>query len=340
MDVFKPPEGLNLTGNVAENWQRFKQRVELYLRATETTKRTDEQRAAILLHVAGLDAIEVYNTFTFAPEEKQDYQTVLKKFKEYCMPRRNETYERYVFRSRKQESGEPFEKFVRELQLKVKSCNFSTLSDSMVRDQIVCGVTDKKLRERLLREDLTLEKAIQLGKAYEVLQAQNETLDGPRRVDTVDKKKRAEMHERKVQPTGKNCPKCDRKHDPRKCPAYNKKCNKCHRMNHFAVCCKTKSSVDEVKEQDDSDFAVLQVSACKTNKGDEWLVKALVANKEVELKVDTGSQANLLPSSLFQKLHKTASLKPSISVLKSYNDSVIAHQGKALLEVKLKGKSA
>lgn len=111
-------------------------------------------------------------------------------------------------------------------------------------------------------------------------------------------------------------------------------------MNHFTLRCKTKSSVDEVKEQDDSDFAVLQVSTCKAKKGDGWLDKALVANKEVELKVDTGSQANLLPSSLFRKLHKTASLKPTMSVLKSYNDGVIAHQGKALLEVKLKGKSA
>ncbi|CAN7939958.1 unnamed protein product [Ixodes hexagonus] len=109
MDVLKPLEGLNLTGNVAENWQRFRQRVELYLRGAETTKRTDEQRAAILLHVAGPDAIGVYNTFTFAPDIKQDYQTVLKKFEDYCMPRKNETYEMYVFRSRKQESGEPFE---------------------------------------------------------------------------------------------------------------------------------------------------------------------------------------------------------------------------------------
>ncbi|CAN7949222.1 unnamed protein product [Ixodes hexagonus] len=262
MDVLKPPEGLNLTGNVAENWQRFRH-VELYLRATETTKRTDEQRAAILLHVAGPDAIEVYNTFTFAPDEKQDYQTVQKKFENYRMPRKYETYERYVFRSQKQESGEPFEQFVRELQLKVKSCNFSTLSDSMVRDQMVCGVTDKKLRERLLREeDLTLEKAIQLGKAYEGLQAQNEILDGPRRVDAVDKRKRPDRHERKAQ-TGKICSKCDQNLEPRKCPAYKKKC---HRMNHFTVCCKTKALVDEVKEQDDSDFAVLQISTCKTKK--------------------------------------------------------------------------
>ncbi|KAM7307302.1 uncharacterized protein ISCGN_010938 [Ixodes scapularis] len=96
MDVLEPPEGLNLTGNIAENWQWFR-RVELYPRATDTTMRTDKQRTAILLHAAVPDAIEVYNTFTFALEEKQDYQTVLKKFEEYCMPQKNETYKRQVF---------------------------------------------------------------------------------------------------------------------------------------------------------------------------------------------------------------------------------------------------
>lgn len=43
-------------------------------------------------------------------------------------------------------------------------CNFGDLKDSMVRDQLVYGTKDKKLRSCLLREiDLSLSKAIDWG---------------------------------------------------------------------------------------------------------------------------------------------------------------------------------
>lgn len=74
----------------------------------------------------------------------------MNKFELYCTPKSNETYERYVFRTRMQAEGESFESFYRDIQLKAQSCNFSTLSDSFIRDQIVYGVVDKTLRKRLL----------------------------------------------------------------------------------------------------------------------------------------------------------------------------------------------
>ena len=43
------------------------------------------------------EAIEVYNTFTFDPEEdKNKLDAVLKQFDEHCLAKKNETYERYV----------------------------------------------------------------------------------------------------------------------------------------------------------------------------------------------------------------------------------------------------
>lgn len=89
--------------------------------------------------------------------------TIVKALEEYCMPRCNETFERYVLRSRQQLEGEPFKQFLRDIQLKAQTCNFGELKDSMVRDQIVCRIVDKKLRARLLQEkDLTLESAVEI----------------------------------------------------------------------------------------------------------------------------------------------------------------------------------
>lgn len=55
MEGLRPPDVLLLAGNVAENWRKFKQRLELYLEATESEdrQRTEKRKAAILLHVAG-----------------------------------------------------------------------------------------------------------------------------------------------------------------------------------------------------------------------------------------------------------------------------------------------
>ena len=58
--------------------------------------------------------------------------------------------------------------FVTHLKTLSQDCDFLTLRDSLVKDMIICGVTDNKLRERFLREaDLDLDEAIKLGQAAE-----------------------------------------------------------------------------------------------------------------------------------------------------------------------------
>ena len=57
-----------------------------------------------------------------------------------------------MFHSRKQFQGEPIEQFITDLELKAQTCQFENLKDSMIRDQLVLGVANTKVRERLLRE--------------------------------------------------------------------------------------------------------------------------------------------------------------------------------------------
>nr|XP_050033160.1 uncharacterized protein LOC126529699 [Dermacentor andersoni] len=100
MELVKPPEHLHLSGssdNIAKNWNLFIQKFQLFLQATASTKepRSEAVRAALLLSVAGDDALEVFNNFTFLEaERKDDYTTVVRKFEEYCEEQQNEVYER------------------------------------------------------------------------------------------------------------------------------------------------------------------------------------------------------------------------------------------------------
>lgn len=266
--------------------------------------------------------MDVFNNFVFSGEEnKEDFSTVIAKFEDYCLEQQNEIHERYVFRSRSQGEAEPFEQFLRELKKQAQHCNFGTMADDMVRDQIVFGTNSPRLREKMLRDkNLTLEKVIILCKAAETSARQNEFWQ-----KTKEELDMNAVTASKSTPRGSRndlkCNRCNRRHAYRCCPAYGKVCYSCNGRNHFASCCSEKERVYEVQHQSD-DFEVLNVaSSCASRKRD-WRVNACIGGKYIPFKVDTGSQANVLPLSMFRKL-KTTTLMPSSAVLRSYGGNMI-----------------
>jgi hypothetical protein len=106
----------------------------------------------MLLHLIGEDALGVFDTFEFASDEdKEKASEILKKFDEYdCNPKRNLTVERHIFNSRMQQPGESFDQYVTDLRLKVKTCEYGTMADEMIKDRIVVGVQSDIVRGRLL----------------------------------------------------------------------------------------------------------------------------------------------------------------------------------------------
>lgn len=170
MESVKPPDAVHWTGNIDHEWRMFKQRFALYLQAVGLDGASDARKIALLLTVAGPQSIEVFNTLVFEQvDDKGKYDVVMEKFDSHWMLRKNETFERYVFRSRLQQQGETFDSFLMDLKLKARTCNFGELQDSMIRDQIVFGINDKKVRERLLREtELTLNEAVRICHASEI----------------------------------------------------------------------------------------------------------------------------------------------------------------------------
>ena len=152
MEQFKPPEPLSLDGNLSENWRRWKQRFELYLKVSGVSEKAEKTQAATLLHVVGAKALEVYNTFTWdAVGDNMKVKPIMAKFKAYCNPRKNITWERHLFNTRTQQVGQTINHFVTDLRTKAKTCEFGSLTDSLIKDRIVEGVHDERTRSRLLR---------------------------------------------------------------------------------------------------------------------------------------------------------------------------------------------
>lgn len=87
MDKLSPPEQLSLQGNVAENWRKWKQRFELFVAASGLSEKDEKVQAATLLHVAGPEALEIYNTFLWENEgDERKVTKIMEKFQAYCEP--------------------------------------------------------------------------------------------------------------------------------------------------------------------------------------------------------------------------------------------------------------
>ena len=77
--------------------RRWIQQFRLFLNATGFDKKPAKVQCSNLLTVAGEEALEMFNTFSPSDEETGKIDVVIKKFKEYCMQKKNVAYVRHVF---------------------------------------------------------------------------------------------------------------------------------------------------------------------------------------------------------------------------------------------------
>ena len=355
MEGIRPPTELKLVGNVCDNWRRFKQRFELYLEATDATKKSDAQKIALFLTSAGNQAIEVYNTLTLSADDMKKYDKIIEAFENHCTPLVNETFERYIFRTRVQGENENIEQFVTDLRLKSQSCNFEHLADGLIRDQVVYGIRNKAIRERLLREqNLTLNRAVEICLAAENAAMQLHHLETDLARNSLDvhaiagknnkySGKSKNLSHKYTPKHEKNCGRCGYKHEHGKCAAYGQKCKKCGRQNHFAKCCKTKN-VHSVETQDNDSSDEFFVGAIhKTGPQlakDEWVVPIFINDTVIPFKIDTGSQVNILPSHKFETLKFKPAIDKNAPILRSYTGDKIATQGMCHVKAKFNDESA
>lgn len=175
-DFLRPVDPLSLEGNVSENWRIFKRNYDIWMVAKGIDEKADVVKIATFLNAIGKDAVEVYDTFNLTQIERTTYTRVIKSFEDFCKPRKNIVYERYRFGSRNQKEGEPFDVFLMDIKKLARHCTYNDEED-MIRDRIVLGVTDSKLRTRLLEEkELTMDKAIEKSRASEASKKQTESM--------------------------------------------------------------------------------------------------------------------------------------------------------------------
>ncbi|XP_028443200.1 uncharacterized protein LOC114561391 [Perca flavescens] len=195
-DGFRRPDPVVFDGNVAENWRIFEQEYDIFIAAAHSDKPA-KTKAYILLNLAGPEAIERERSFVYAAEvrapgggdgavvvpaeSRENPECLKRKFREVCNPQQhNKSMERHKFHSRNQKQGETIESYVSDLRIKAESCYFGDLTEELICDRIVCGITNDNLRKALLRDsELTLTKAIAICRMYEITEENNKAPSQP-----------------------------------------------------------------------------------------------------------------------------------------------------------------
>lgn len=372
MDRLNPPSAMCLTGNLSENWRKFKQRFELYLTATGAAEKADKVKSSILLTVIGEDCLDIYNNFKFDPaDDKQVLEKVLEKFQNYFTPQASTTYERYKFFTHAQKDGQTIENYAKELRTMSRTCKFGDLQESLIRDRIICGIIDNGLREKLLRaaDDATLDQTLKTCQAWEatkqhvkeITQDSSGASSESAEVHSVRRGRdgyQQTMGKTQTKPQEESsrtqCSRCGYKHAPRNCPAFGKNCNACGGFNHFQKCCRasrtvrvpnanntgynSRSHVHSV-EQTNTEETELYVDAVNNNNKCEWIVPLCVNQAILPLKVDTGSAVNIISYEDYKSFTNKKRLLPVAVKLTSYTGGNIPVTGQCLCSVKHKGQN-
>ena len=169
----------------------------------------------------------------------------------------------------------------------------------MIRDNIVFGVGDNAVQERLLREaDLSLERAVDICRTAETNKMQYQAMSSSQSHIYAIRRGKKSWKGQSKQP----CKYCGYVHPPRKCPAYGKNCKKCNGMNHFANVCQgggfrksskpvhtLRSEADTEGTGDDGQLFVgtLFIGDIQAN---DWQTKLRVNDTPVTFKQMTGRQ--------------------------------------------------
>ena len=354
-----PPQQLEIHNcNAAEKWMRFELAWSNYSAATQLDEKSEHVQVATLLTVIGEEAREVYSTFAWAtPGDSKKIAPVLKNFKEYCQPLRNVPFERYIFNKRAQEAGESYDQYRTALRKLSENCSFHTITaDEILRDRLVFGIQNNRVRERLLRESgLTLAKTDELCRAAESIQSQMKAVGDTqlkfidRGEDAVNMVQRKQLHQQPSFQSGRSktreCWFCGRMHefgDKKNCPAYGKTCGTCGKSNHFSSKCRSgkRSTVQAVLEEDANtnlvnnnlDIYNVEMEVMAVNSDDsQFVTMKLDSGNWVKFQVDTGAQCNVLPVHLYKvasgdtKLVHVSSQKSHITTYGGMKLPIVGH---------------
>ena len=146
-----------------ETWKSYTERLTQYFTANDV-KSADKQRA-IFLSVCGPTTYQLIRNI-LAPVKPTDRSLaqLVELVEKHRNPKPSVIVSRYNFNTRMKQPGESIADYTAELRKIAEHCSYGDTLEDMLRDRIVCGISDPQLQRRLLAESaLTYKTAFEIA---------------------------------------------------------------------------------------------------------------------------------------------------------------------------------
>ncbi len=320
------PPVLDLSVDRYVAWKAWLAKWNDYYIVTELVKKEPAYQCAMLRYTFTDETRNIYDTLNLSENDAKDVAKIIEALEGFAKGIVNETLERHIFNCRVQEDGEMFDDFLTDIKILSKNCNFcGTCHNGLIRDRIVAGVNGDQLRRKLLSEDkLDLKKAENICRSHEkaiegaatmkekrsgeinALNFRKSEQNNPRNQrSTFDQQRGNESSTPNIQK--RLCKFCCQRHQWGRdfCPAWNKKCNKCLKKNHFSCSglCKGREAVGNIETDIEEEIDSLFLGAVDgESKNNSFEVSMQTKMGSIDFKVDTGADVTVIAEKELEKL--------------------------------------
>lgn len=359
------PSVLSMEGDLSQNWKKWKISFQIYLIASGAEKIEEKRKLNLFLHLLGEEAREKLFELDLSEEERNSLDKLVEKLDKYCEPAGNETISVQIFNNRVQTEGESFQDFYRDLRKLSKGCNFGAACDNMLKHKIISGLYDRKLKEKLLFEkNVDLFKVIDVCTGHEVMISQLSKLENNEKEVYAMKKngqkactcegrretrewnrsgERREVRSWTRPPGDFKCRRCGMEHERYKCPAFRVRCFNCKEVGHFQIMCRRNRNVnvnemfaDDSDSYNNNDYVYLSsINSVVNVDSMDWCKRLKILTTkptEINFKLDTGAQVNVLPWYTFKNLNLNVDvITKTQTTLRTYDGGQLDVLGKCFL---------
>ncbi|XP_063923679.1 uncharacterized protein K02A2.6-like [Zophobas morio] len=306
------------------------------------------------------------------------YENLVKVVSQHLNPEPSIIAERYKFRSRRQESGEDIAQFVAALKSLAKFCKFQEALDDNLRDALVAGLRNDKIKQQLLSQRvLTFQKAIGIARRMEMAEKDVAAFEATSEVHKVKAKERqagrnwsqhkghqklgAETASRGKEKQERYCWNCGLKnHTKGECFFKNAVCDNCGGKGHLKYVCRNKEKVkrkDTTKEKmsyvqsvekegcnrvfdEDTDNNLFNIKDNTTDiKAYPIYAKVKVENALLNMEVDTGCEYSLISGKVYNRYFSHLNISKSNIKLSGYTGTPVGTAGFIMVNVQFTNNS-
>lgn len=337
-----------------EEISNYLERLEQYFAANDVA---NDKKVPVLLSVIGPITYAVLkNIVSPDPPSGKTFAQLKDALKGHYNPKPLVISERYKFHCRAQKENESVADYVVELKRLAMTCDFGAFLAEALRDRFVCGLHADSIRKKLLAEvDLTFQRASEIALAEESASAGSETVHGKTtsvyKVSLSKPQHRHQGFDSKSKSSGAAnrtwgpCYRCGERHNAQTCKFKDTKCHSCEKMGHIAKTCRSKpkdkkqanrtlstKSTSYVAEDDSLGMYTVYSSSAASGTMDSYKVTVDIDKCPLEMEVDTGAAASIIPERIYKNHFSHIPLVSTIP-LKTYAGGTIPLKGEIRVPV-------